>query len=232
MMDETHLTAQVPIRVLIVDDHAIVRKGTRALLAEAKGIEVVGEARDGQEAVEQAETVQPDVILMDLVMPGMDGIEAIRIITSSRSGARILALTSFAADDKVFPAIKAGALGYLLKDVYPEDLVKAIRQVYHGEPSLHPKIARKILQEVRRPQQKPSAPDPLTEREMEVLHLVAQGLSNQQISDQLFIAEVTVRTHVSNILSKLHLANRVQAALYALREGLTELDDMDDEEGV
>jgi NarL family two-component system response regulator LiaR len=231
-MDEMHSTAQVPLRVLIVDDHAIVRRGTRALLAETEDIEVVGEAGNGQEAVERAEALQPDVVLMDLVMPGMDGIEAIRTITSNQPQTRILALTSFAADDKVFPAIEAGALGYLLKDVYPEDLVKAIRQVYHGEPSLHPKIARKILQEVRRPTKKPSTPDPLTEREMEVLHLVAQGLSNQQISDQLFIAEVTVRTHVSNILSKLHLANRVQAALYALREGLTELDDMDDEEGV
>jgi NarL family two-component system response regulator LiaR len=231
-MDEMHSTAQVPIHVLIVDDHAIVRKGTRALLAETEGIEVVGEAGNGQEAVDRAETLQPDVVLMDLVMPGMDGIEAIRIITNNQPQTRILALTSFAADDMVFPAIKAGALGYLLKDVDPEDLVKAIRQVYHGEPSLHPKIARKVLQEVRHSSKKPPTPDPLTDREMEVLHLVAQGLSNQQISDQLSIAEVTVRTHVSNILSKLHLANRVQAALYALREGLVALDDdMDVEEG-
>ena len=231
-MDEMHSTAEVPIHVLIVDDHAIVRKGTRALLAETEGIEVVGEAGNGQEAVDRAETLQPDVVLMDLVMPGMDGIEAIRIITNSQPQTRILALTSFAADDMVFPAIKAGALGYLLKDVDPEDLVKAIRQVYHGEPSLHPKIARKVLQEVRHSSKKPPTPDPLTDREMEVLHLVAQGLSNQQIADQLSIAEVTVRTHVSNILSKLHLANRVQAALYALREGLVTLaDDMDAEEG-
>jgi NarL family two-component system response regulator LiaR len=142
-MDEMHSTAQVPFRVLIVDDHAIVRRGTRALLAETEDIEVVGEAGNGQEAVERAEALQPDVVLMDLVMPGMDGIEAIRTITSNQPQTRILALTSFAADDKVFPAIEAGALGYLLKDVYPEDLVKAIRQVYHGEPSLHPKIARK-----------------------------------------------------------------------------------------
>ena len=218
-------------RVLIVDDHAIVRKGTRALLAEVEGIEVVGEAADGQEAVDQAILLRPDVILMDLVMPGMDGIEAIRQIKSSQPDARILALTSFAADDKLFPAIKAGALGYLLKVADPEDLIHAIRQVYHGEPSLHPSIARKVLQEIRSPHKGPPTPDPLTDREIEILQLVAQGLSNKQIADQLSIAEVTVRTHVSNILSKLHLANRVQAALYALREGFAALDDTETEEG-
>ena len=229
-MDDTHLTVEAPIRVLIVDDHAIVRKGTRALLAEVEGIEVVGEASDGQEAVDQAILLRPDVILMDLVMPGMDGIEAIRQIKRSQPDTRILALTSFAADDKVFPAIKAGALGYLLKDADPEDLVHAIRQVNHGEPSLHPSIARKVLQEIRLPHKKPPSPDPLTKREIEVLHLVAQGLSNQQIADRLSIAEVTVRTHVSNILSKLHLANRVQAALFALREGIAALDDVETKE--
>ncbi|GMQ79020.1 MAG: response regulator transcription factor [Anaerolineae bacterium] len=230
-MDDRHLTVAAPIQVLIVDDHAIVRKGTRALLAEVEGIEVVGEAADGQEAVDQATLLRPDVILMDLVMPGMDGIEAIRQIKSSQPDARILALTSFAADDKVFPAIKAGALGYLLKDADPEDLILAIKQVYRGEPSLHPSIARKVLQEIRLPHRSPPTPDPLTSREKEILHLVAQGLSNQQIADQLSIAEVTVRTHVSNILSKLHLANRVQAALYALREGFSALDDIESTEG-
>jgi NarL family two-component system response regulator LiaR len=229
-MDDTHLAIKAPIQVLIVDDHAIVRKGTRALLAEVKGIEVVGEAADGQEAVDQATLLLPDVILMDLVMPGMDGIEAIRQIKSSQPDARILALTSFAADDKVFPAIKAGALGYLLKSADPEDLIHAIRRVYRGEPSLHPSIARKVLQEIRIPHKKPPTPDPLTEREIEILHLVAQGQSNKQIADQLCIAEVTVRTHVSNILSKLHLANRVQATLYALREGYAALDDIETKE--
>jgi NarL family two-component system response regulator LiaR len=231
-MGEKQQSDQTTIRVLVVDDHTIVRKGTRALLAQVEGIEVVGEAADGREAVDRAETLRPDVILMDLVMPVMDGIEATRQITSSQPDTRILALTSFAADDKLFPAIKAGALGYLLKHVDPEELVDAIRRVYHGEPSMHPSIARKVLHELRRPSEKTPTPDPLTERETEVLHSVAQGLSNQEIADQLSIAEVTVRTHVSNILSKLHLANRVQAALYALREGFAELDEMDDEESL
>ena len=215
---------QTPIRVLIVDDHAIVRKGLRALLTEIDDIEVVGEAVDGQEAVRLTGTTQPDVILMDIVMPNMDGIEATQQITARQPETRVLALTSFAADDKLFPAIKAGALGYLLKDSDPEDLVQAIRQVHRGEPSLHPSIARKVLHELGRPSSQPQTPEPLTEREVEVLRFVAKGLSNQGIADALTIAEVTVRTHVSNILSKLHLANRVQATLYALREGLTSLE--------
>jgi NarL family two-component system response regulator LiaR len=230
-MDEMQGSGQATIRVLVVDDHTLVRKGTRALLAEVEDIEVVGEAADGREAVDQAETLRPDVILMDLVMPVMDGIEATRRITENQPDTRILALTSFAADDKVFPSIKAGALGYLLKHADPEELVDAIRSVYHGEPSLHPSIARKVLHEVRHPSEERPTPDPLTEREIEVLHLVAQGMSNQEIADQLSIAEVTVRTHVSNILGKLHLANRVQAALYALREGFAELDELDTGEG-
>jgi len=162
---------------------------------------------------------------MDLVMPEMDGIEAIRYITSHQPGARILVLTSFATDEKVFPAIKSGALGYLLKDSNPEELVQAIHQVFRGESSLHPTIARKLLQELSRPPQRPPTAEPLTEREMAVLRLIAHGLSNQEIADQLVISEATVRTHVSNILSKLHLASRTQAALYALREGLASLDE-------
>ncbi len=216
-----------PIRILITDDHVVVRRGTQALLATEPEIEVVGEAKNGEEAVAKALQVQPDVILMDLEMPVMDGIEAIRRITASRPDARILVLTSFATDDKVFPAIKAGALGYLLKDSSPDDLIRAIRQVHRGESSLHPTIARKLLQEMSRPMQKPPTEDPLTEREVEVLRLVAQGRSNQEIADELVISEATVRTHVSNILGKLHLASRTQAALYALKEGLASLDDAD-----
>jgi NarL family two-component system response regulator LiaR len=212
------------ISVLVADDHLVVRQGIRALLATEPDIEVVGEAENGREAVAEVERLQPDVILMDLVMPEMDGIEAIRRITANRPGARILVLTSFAADDKVFPAIKAGALGYLLKDSEPEELVGAIHQVYRGEPSLHPTIARKVLQEVSGPSERPPTPEPLTEREMEVLQLVARGRSNREIADELAISEATVRTHVSNILGKLHLASRTQAALYALREGLASLD--------
>jgi two-component system, NarL family, response regulator LiaR len=212
------------IRVLIVDDHTIVRKGIRALLAEIAGIDVVGEAADGQEAIVQADRLRPDVILMDLAMPRMNGIEATRQIKDRQPESRILVMTSFATDEKVLPAIKAGALGYLLKESAPEDLVKAIHQIQRGESSLHPVIARRVLQELAHPSDRPATTDPLTEREVEVLSLVAQGLSNQDIAAQLYITPATVRTHVSNIMSKLYLANRVQAALYALREGLATLD--------
>jgi NarL family two-component system response regulator LiaR len=215
-----------PIRVLIADDHAILRKGIRALLGTEPDIEVVGETGDGLETVAQAEALCPDVILMDLVMPKMDGIEATRRITAEQPGVRILVLTSFAADDKVFPAIKAGALGYILKDSGPAELVQAIHQVYQGQPSLEPAIALKMLQELSHPPERPPTPDPLSGREMEVLRLLAQGKSNREIADQLVITELTVRTHVSNILGKLHLASRTQAALYALKEGLASLDDV------
>jgi NarL family two-component system response regulator LiaR len=214
-----------PIRVLIADDHAILRKGIRALLSTEAGIEVVGEAGDGVEALAQAESLEPDIILMDLVMPKMDGIEATRQVTARQPGVRVLVLTSFAADDKVFPAIKAGALGYILKDSGPDDLVQAIHQVYRGEPSLEPEIARKVLFELAQPPRQPPTPDPLTARELEVLRLIAQGKSNREIAEELVLAELTVRTHVSNILGKLHVANRTQAALYALKEGLASLDD-------
>jgi NarL family two-component system response regulator LiaR len=218
---------KTPIRVMIVDDHVIVRKGISALLATEEDMMVVGEAGNGLEALEKVGVLQPDVILMDLVMPHMDGIEATRQITARQIEARILVLTSFAADDKVFPAIKAGALGYLLKDSSPEDLAEAIRQVHRGEPSLEPAIARKLLQELSHPS-KESQPtiDPLTERELDVLRLIAQGLSNRDIAEELVIAEWTVRTHVSNVLSKLHLASRTQAALYALKKGLASLEDV------
>jgi NarL family two-component system response regulator LiaR len=215
---------QQAIRVLVVDDQVIVREGICLLLDQIEGIEVVGEAGDGQEGVAQAEILNPDVILMDLVMPGMDGIEATRRITSARETARILVLTSFAGDDKVFPAIKAGALGYLLKDSAPADLVRAIHHVHQGRSSLDPVIAQKVLLELKRPSKRPPTPDPLTDREIEVLRMVATGVSNLKIAEHLTITEATVRSHVSNILSKLHLANRVQATLYALQEGITTLD--------
>ena len=217
-----------PIQVLIVDDQTIVRKGIRALLAEVEDITVLGETGNGEDAVAQAKQLHPDVILMDLVMPEMDGIEATRRITQD-SDARILVLTSFVGDDKVFPAIKAGALGYLIKDSEPDELLQAIRRVYRGEPSLHPTIALKMLQEIKQPPKNPPTPDPLSDRELEVLRLVAKGLGNKEIAERLVISKATVRSHVSNILGKLHLANRVQATLYALQEGLTSLGD---EEGV
>lgn len=214
------------IRVLITDDHAIVRKGISALLATEPDIEVVGEASDGAEAVARAQALKPDVVLMDLVMPRMDGIEATRTITGLLKGTRILVLTSFAADDKVFPAIKAGALGYLLKDSGPFDLLQAIRQVHRGQPTLESSIASKVLFELAHPAKDQLTTDPLTAREMDVLRLVAQGRSNKEIAEKLVITELTVSTHVSNILGKLHLASRTQAALYALREGLASLDDI------
>jgi NarL family two-component system response regulator LiaR len=231
MTEKNVRSSESRVRVLIVDDHAIVRKGIRALLSEADGFEVVGEADNGQEAVLRAEESSPDVILMDLLMPGMDGIEATRQITSRRPGAHVLVLTSFAADNKVFPAIKAGASGYLLKDSSPDELVRAIRQVHRGQPSLHPTIARKLLQEVAHPAELQPAPEALTAREMEVLRLIAQGLSNQEIADRLVVSEPTVRAHVSRILGKLHLASRTQAALYAVREGLTDADEASAQEG-
>ncbi len=231
MTEKNVRSSESCVRVLIVDDHAIVRKGIRALLSEADGFEVVGEADNGQEAVLRAEECSPDVILMDLLMPVMDGIEATRQITSRRPEARVLVLTSFAADNKVFPAIKAGASGYLLKDSSPDELVRAIRQVHRGEPSLHPTIARKLLQEVAHPADLQPAPEALTAREMEVLRLIAQGLSNQEIADRLVVSEPTVRAHVSRILGKLHLASRTQAALYAVREGLTDADEASAQEG-
>jgi NarL family two-component system response regulator LiaR len=208
------------IRILIADDHAIVREGLRALIGTEPGMELVGEASDGVEAVRMARALKPDVILLDLVMPRMDGLEAIAAITQDDPEARILVLTSFAEDEKVFPAIKAGALGYLLKDTSPRELLRAITDVYRGESSLHPTIARRVIGALSRPPSPPPAGQELTEREVEVLGLVAQGLTNQEIADRLIIGERTVRKHVSNILGKLHLANRTQATLYALRTGL------------
>lgn len=213
------------ISVFIADDHSIIRKGVAAMLEVVPDIQVIGEAGNGREAVERVRELKPDVVLMDLVMPEIDGIEAIKQITQSQPGVRILVLTTFAGEDKIFPAIKAGALGYHLKDSGAAELVDAIRQVYRGESSLHPTIARKVLQELVRPVVETPTVDPLTQREVEVLKLVAQGLENDEIAEKLVISEATVRTHVSNIMGKLHLASRTQAALYALREGLASLDE-------
>lgn len=213
------------IRVVVVDDHTLVRRGTTALFGMIDYIEVVGEAGDGLEAIELVETVRPDVVLMDLVMPRMDGIEATQHITANFPDVRVLALTSFAADEKVFPAIKAGALGYLLKDADPTDLIRAVRQVYDGEPWLQPEIARKLLNELRTPTPTDPHTESLTAREVEVLRHVARGWTNEEIARELGVSEVTIRTHVSNILGKLHLENRVQATLYALKRGISKLDE-------
>ncbi len=211
------------IQVLIADDHAIVREGLRWLISTEPGMALVGEAADGIEAVTKARILDPDVILLDLEMPRKGGIEAISEILAEDPDARILVLTSFADDEKVFSAVKGGALGYLMKDSTPPELLRAIRDVHRGEPSLDPAIAQKLLRELRRTAQPPQplqGKDLLTEREVEILKLVAQGLPNKEIAEQLVVSERTVRTHVGNILGKLHLANRTQAALYAVREGL------------
>jgi len=212
------------IRVLVAEDHPIVREGLRTLIASEPGMALVGEAADGIEAVAKARALRPDVILMDLMMPRMSGLEAIGEIKAGQPEVSILVLTSFAEEDKIFPAIRAGALGYLLKDSSPEQLLRAIRDVHRGEPSLHPTIALKMIRELDHPASQERSASPLTDREIQVLKLVAQGLTNQEIADRLVISEWTVRTHVRNILGKLHLANRTQAALFALREGLARLD--------
>lgn len=212
------------IRILIADDHAIVREGLRSLIATEPGMELLDEASDGVQAVDKALALRPDVILLDMMMPRKDGLGAIGDIIKENPDAKILVLTSFAEDEKVFPAIKAGALGYLLKDSSPQELLQAIRNVYNGEASLHPTIARKLMRELNQPASLPPTTDPLTEREVEVLRLVAQGLSNDEIAQKLVVSERTVRTHVSHILDKLHLANRTQMALYAVREGIAKFD--------
>jgi NarL family two-component system response regulator LiaR len=213
------------IRVLIADDHPIIRDSLRTLIITEPDLDLVGEAVNGQEAVEKTDQLKPDVILMDLVMPVKDGLQAIGEIKQSHPDVSILVLTSFSDEDKVFPAIRAGALGYLLKDSEPQQLLKAIHDVYRGEASLHPSIALQVIREINRPSDLPPVDNPLSERELEVLKLVAQGLTNQEIAVRLVRSEWTVRTHVRNILGKLHLANRTQAALFALREGLADMKD-------
>lgn len=214
------------IRLLIVDDHSIVREGLRTLLAEATDVEIVGEAADGPSAVAQAQALTPDVMLLDLVLPGFNGIEVTQRVRQAVPQCRILLLTSFAEDQNVVLAMQAGAAGYLLKDVLQGDLLAAIRQSMGGEPVLHPEAQRKLIEHLTRPPSaalagsSPAHAAELTEREHDVLRLIAQGRSNREIADQLHITEGTVKGHVSNILSKLHLQDRTQAALFAVRHGL------------
>jgi len=208
------------IRVLIADDHPVVRQGLKVMLGAQPDIELVGEATNGEEAVHKARVLRPDVIIMDLKMPLKDGLTAIKEINQADLDARILVLTSYPDDDNVFTAIKAGAMGFLLKDSPPEHLLEAIRTVHRGESALHPTIARKLIQEIKHPPRLPLAEEPLTPRELEVLQCLAQGLSNREIAARLCVSIRTVTTHVRNILDKLHLANRTQAALYAVEHGI------------
>jgi DNA-binding NarL/FixJ family response regulator len=200
------------IRVLIADDHAVVRQGLRTFLDLQDDIEVVAEAGDGAEALDAAERHKPDVALIDLVMPNVDGIEAIRGLRERAPDARAIVLSSFIDDEKLFPAVRAGAAGYLLKDVQPQELVDAIRTVHGGGALLHPKVASRLLEEM--------ATDPLTPREREVLALIGRGMANKVIARELSLSEKTVKAHVSNILAKLGVSDRTQAALYAVRAGL------------
>jgi NarL family two-component system response regulator LiaR len=217
------------IRVLIVDDHTVVRDGLNALLAAEPGMEVVGSAADGIEAVRLAQELNPDVILLDLVMPRMDGVQATIEIKRNTPDARILVLTSFAENHQVFSAIKSGAIGYMMKDTSSEELIQAIRDTYHNKPALQPEIARKLMRDIQNQAGQESLVNTLTEREIEILQQVALGKTNQEIADELFLSERTVRTHITNILAKLRLSNRTQAALYALREGIAHMRYVKDE---
>lgn len=213
------------IRILITDDHAVVRQGLRGYLETEPGLEVVGEAATGEEAIALVQDLVPDVVLMDLVMPGCGGIEATREIRRASPETRVIVLTSYTDEEMALPALKAGALSYLLKDVAPDQLVAAINAARRGEAVLHPAVAAKLVQELSSPK---AADDvglsDLTPRETDVLKLIAQGYSNKEIGDKLFIGERTVKTHVSNILGKLHLGDRTQAAIYALRHKLVPLE--------
>jgi len=213
------------ITVLIVDDHEVVRQGVRAYLEAQRDIEVVGEAASGDEAIDLAQEKVPDVVLMDLVMSGMDGVDATRRVKNISPRSQIVVLTSYHQDEHIFPALQAGAISYILKDVKMEELADAIRRAAIGEATIHPRVAARVIQEIRGSKKEEINPfTELTKRESEVLKLIASGMSNSMIAEELVISENTVKGHVSNILSKLHLADRTQAAVYAWQKGIVRRD--------
>lgn len=211
------------MRIVIVDDHAVVRQGLRFLLEQQEDMQVVGEGENGEQAIKLVEELLPDVLLLDLLMPRMDGVTAVREIKRLAPTTRIIILTSYFEDDQIFSVIKAGALSYLLKDTRPAELVASVRTAARGESVLHPTVAARVLREMQHQDQ--SSFDELTPRELEVLARIARGRSNHEIAIELTIGEQTVKTHVSNILSKLHLSDRTQAAIYALQKRLVPLDE-------
>jgi DNA-binding NarL/FixJ family response regulator len=213
-------TTNDTIRVLIVDDHAVVREGLRTYLELEDRLQIVGEAANGREASDKVRALQPDVVLMDLLMPEMDGISATKAIKEHSPDVKVIVLTSFQDDEHIMPAIEAGATGYLLKDVSAPELVKAIEGAYEGQAQLHPEVARKLMEQVRQPRRRQDPAEELTPRERDVLRLIASGMSNKEIARELVMTERTVKGHVSNILGKLNLQDRTQAALYAVRHGL------------
>jgi two-component system, NarL family, response regulator LiaR len=213
-------TMESPIKILIADDHPLIRQGLRGVIEAQPDMELVGEVSNGEQAVRQSLALHPDIVIMDLQMPVKDGLAATREIAQADAHVQVLILTSFPDDDNVYAAIKAGAMGFLLKDSSAEYLLDAIRTVNGGESVLHPSIARRLIQEIKQPAKLPPTVEPLTPREVEVLGCLAQGMSNRQIADKLSVSVRTVSSHVRNILDKLHLANRTQAALYALEQGI------------
>ena len=210
-----------PIRILLVDDHKIVRQGVRAFLDAHEGIDVIGEAGSGAEAVKMVEERVPDVVLMDLIMPGMDGVEATRLAKNISPRTQIVVLTSYHEDEHIFPALQAGALSYILKDVEMDELAEAVFKASRGEATLHPQVASRVIQELHGRKKDENTLDvDLTKREIEILKVIAQGMSNSEIAEKFVISTYTVKGHVSNILNKLHLADRTQAAVYAWQQGV------------
>jgi NarL family two-component system response regulator LiaR len=212
------------IRILIADDHPLIRAGLQTLIRAELDMELVGEAQNGAQAVAMAAALKPDILLIDIVMPRMDGLKAAELIKAQNPEVRIIVLTSFLDDGYVFPAVEAGVEGYLLKDTLLDFIIKAIRDVHAGASALHPKIAQKLIEEFRQPPAPQETDENLTERELEVLRFVSRGLSNREIADILMISDRTVAAHVSSLLSKLHLSNRTKIVLYALKKGLVELE--------